>query len=421
METFKDCTNLTEVEFLDSTCNVEIDRDAFSGTGIVYLDFTSSVTLRSSAFDNCTNLETVIFRNNVDLKGIPFGNCNSLRSIEFNGDIIISDYSFRECPSLENLSFDISREIDGRFFKYCTNVKNINNEPAFDNSTGDFNPKYKDFIVKTFRNSDDVGFLNEYVTWHVKDIVDNYISDDMGDMEKIKVLHDWVCSNVSYADNKTTDSVNHNDFSPFFTGITVCDGYARSFNLLLNEAGIETYYVCSNNHIWNVVKLGGHYFHIDTTWDDGESSYNWFLKSDNEIRTETSSHSYWKLKTPSSLHIFQKDTLPECAYSMGDCNTDGDISIADAVGMNMYLMGTKSVSADDIVLYDLDFSGNVDVFDMIEMRTLIIDEKNYSDDIQHLSDYILGKTDYVNLDWDLNSDGRIDVFDMILLRQKLSE
>lgn len=256
--------------------------------------------------------------------------------------------------------------------------------------------------------------------WHVKDIVNKYISDDMSDMEKIKVLHDWVCENVSYSE-ELSDDANHSDIAPFLTGVTVCDGYARALNLLLNEAGIETYYVRSNNHIWNIVRLGGHYFHVDTTWDDGESGYNYFLKSDDEIMAETSSHSYWNLQTPSSLHSFQNDTMPECAYSMGDCNTDGSISVADVVKMNMYLMNAQSVGADDIVLYDLDFSGKVDVFDMIELRKLITYEKNYSDDIQKLNDYLIGKSDYSSSDWDLNGDGKIDIFDMIMLRQKLAE
>lgn len=423
-ETYSGCNSLTELEFLDSSSSVAIEANAFADTGFVTLEFSPEVILRDSSFNNCKNLETVNFKNNVSMSGIPFSNCNAIKSIEFNGDVNMKDFAFSDCSSLENLSFDTSKKVDGRFFTYCSNVKYINNELAFDETTGDFNPKYKDFIVKNFSDADDVGFINDYVMWHVKDIVNKYISDDMSDMEKIKVLHDWVCDNVSYTDGEISDSINHNDFSPFLTGITVCDGYARAFNLLMNEAGIETYYVCSNDHIWNIVKLGGHFFHVDTTWDDGESDYNYFLKSDNEIMAETSSHSYWNLKMPSSLHSFQKDTMPECAYSMGDCNTDGSISVADIVKMNTYLLGTKPISADDIVLYDLDFNGKVDVFDMIEMRKLITvksAETPYSDDIIGLNDYLLGKSDYSNPDWDLNGDGRIDAFDMIMLRQELSE
>lgn len=420
---YEGCTALTELDFLDSTVSVTIDNNAFANTGFVNLEFSPEVTLKDLSFDNCQNLETITFKNNVKMTGTPFSNCPAIKSVEFNGDVNMQSYAFKDCTALENLSFDTSKDVNGRFFEYCTNVKYINNERAFDETTGDFNPKYKDFIIKSFGGSDDVGFLNEYVTWHVRDVVDKYTDDNMSDMEKIKVLHDWICENISYSIDNASGSMNHNDLAPFLTGNTVCDGYARAFNLLANEAGIETYYVRSNNHIWNVVKLGSHYFHVDTTWDDGESSYNWFLKSDDEMRAETSSHSYWELKTPSSLHSFQKDTLPECTYPMGDCNTDGDISVADIVKMDRYLLGADAVNPDDFVLYDLDFSGDVDVFDMIEMRGLIAEnsgELSYKDDINLMTDWLLGKTDCFNPEWDFNGDGDVDIFDLIILRQNLS-
>lgn len=422
-ETYSGCTSLAELDFADSNSSVSIMNRAFANTGFVNLELSPPVQLAGAVFDNCKNLETVKFESDVSMTGTPFSNCNAIKSVEFNGNVNIQDYAFRDCPLLENLSFDASKEINGRFFKYCENVRYINNEPAFDESTGDFNPDYKDFIIKSFGNSDDVGFVNDYVMWHVRDIVGEYISDDMTDMEKVKTIHDWVCDNVSYSTDTTSDSINHNDLSPFLTGVTVCDGYARAFNLLANEAGIETYYVRSNNHIWNIVKLGGHYFHVDTTWDDtGSCPADWFLKSDNEMRAETSSHSSWTLQTPSSLHNFQKDTLPECEYSMGDCNADGKISVADIVKMNLYLLGADTVSSEDCVLYDLDFSGSIDVFDMIEMRRLIAEnscEIPYSDDIRLMSDWLVGKTDFCSSEWDLNQDGRIDVFDMILMRKSM--
>lgn len=47
---------------------------------------------------------------------------------------------------------------------------------------------------------------------------------------------------------------------------TICEGYAKGYNLLLKAAGIESFYVHSNSHAWNIVKLGNQYFHVDTTW-----------------------------------------------------------------------------------------------------------------------------------------------------------
>ncbi|MCM1131934.1 MAG: leucine-rich repeat protein [Ruminococcus flavefaciens] len=422
---FEGCTALTELSFLDCNSSVSIESNAFANTGLVNLEISPAVELKDGAFDNCKNLETVTFGNNVSMTGNPFSNCTAIKSVEFKGNVDMQSYAFKDCSSLENFSFDTSKEVNGRFFKYCTNVRYINNELAFDETTGDFNPEYRDFIIKSFGGSDDVGFLNEYVMWHVRDIVSQYTDDSMSDMEKVKILHDWVCDNVSYSPDTLSDSINHNDLSPFLTGITVCDGYGRALNLLLNEAGMETYYVRSNNHIWNIVKLGGHYFHVDSTWNDSEAdSTAWFLKSDDEIRTETSSHSEWNLSVPSSLHSFQGDTMPECAYSMGYCNTDGEISVADIVKMNRYILGAVDISPDDSVLFDLDFNGDVDIFDVIKMRGLIAGKNNdipYSDDLQLMSDWILGKTDSFNPDWDLNGDGRVDVLDVIALRQNITE
>ncbi len=423
---FSNCQTIKKVEFAKGKGDLTLEKGAFGNCSaldtVIFNKGYDLITFNNNAFRN-SSIRKLEINADCEIKFKAFAGCKNLQEIVFNGNVDALNGAFDDC-TINNIIFgDTSITVSSGAFNGHNSLMNINSKPAFDESTGDFNPEYKDFIIRNFSGADDVGFVNEYITWHVKDIVNKYTNDSMSDMEKIKVLHDWVCDNVSYSTKTVSGAEEHNDLSPFLTGVTVCDGYARAFNLLANEAGIETYYICSNNHIWNVVKLGGHYFHVDTTWDDGESSYNWFLKSDDEMRSETSSHSYWELKTPSSLHSFQKDTLPECAYPMGDCNTDGDISVADIVKMERYLLGADAVSPDDFVLYDLDFSGDVDVFDMIEMRGLIAGNSGeipYGDDINLMTDWLLGKTDSFNPEWDFNGDGVVDVFDLIILRQNLS-
>ena len=48
----------------------------------------------------------------------------------------------------------------------------------------------------------------------------------------------------------------------------VCAGYAKATQYLLNLLGISCVYVTSDTHAWNVVKLEGEYYHLDTTWGD---------------------------------------------------------------------------------------------------------------------------------------------------------
>lgn len=52
----------------------------------------------------------------------------------------------------------------------------------------------------------------------------------------------------------------------------VCAGYARATQYLLNRIGIECVYVVGETeqgpHAWNLLKLEGDYYYMDTTWGD---------------------------------------------------------------------------------------------------------------------------------------------------------
>ena len=77
----------------------------------------------------------------------------------------------------------------------------------------------------------------------------------------------------------------------------MCEGYAKAFQYLMNEIGIDNVIVIgtatnsngqTENHAWNYVKLNEKWYAVDTTWDDpiliGEgtlpekSRYQYFLK-----------------------------------------------------------------------------------------------------------------------------------------------
>lgn len=372
---YKNAEYIKNVHFENGQGEFKIESNAFENCPVldtVTFSGYDTVILNKNSFNN-TSLRRLEFDTNCKFTSGMFKDCNNLQEILLNGDVSTVSGVFKDSPLNNVIIADDSISVAVGTFDSCKTIMNVNSEPAFDSETGELNEKNKDLIIKYFGGADDVGFVNDYVMWHVRDVVSKYTNDSMSDMEKAKVLHDWVCENVSYSPKEYAAAEDHNEFSPFLTGVTVCDGYARAYNLLLHEAGIETMLVKSPDHVWNVIKIGGHYFHVDTTWDDGDKyTHNWFLKSDNEVKAETSSHSQWTLKTASSLHDFQSNVLPECPYSMGDCNIDGYVSVADAVKMNRYIMGANAVAPDDLALYDLDFSGSVDVFDMIEMRKKII-------------------------------------------------
>ncbi|MDE6774988.1 MAG: leucine-rich repeat protein, partial [Ruminococcus sp.] len=329
--------------------------------------FDSDVKVGSEAFSKCNSLSTVEFNGAASVDPRVFRQCTNLTNVDFNGQVDLKSGAFMECTSLENISLDISQKITGNAFDECISLFDINNKSVFDDSTGEFIPEYGDFIRNNFYMAEDIGFINQYAEYQYKKIAAENTDDSMSDIEKVKILHDWVCNHTQYADNINNPEY-HTDASILLNDSTVCEGYSKACNLLFNYAGIESYYVHSFDHAWNIVKLGDYYFHVDSTWDDGENiSYNHFLKSDDDIR-DNGSHSNWDLYKPTSLHSFQKeDKLPECSYSVGDTNMDGALSIADAVKMADFLLGSKSEKAGNIVLYDMNYDGKTDVFDMILM------------------------------------------------------
>lgn len=370
-----DASEITAVSFPKTAENLTVAPDSFSGSQITELNINSSCTLNKTAFENCTNLKTVRFNGDVTMDRATFGGCTNLTSVEFGGKTDLKYYSFIGCDSLENIIVDTSLPIAGNAFDDCTTLMNINSEPAFDGKTGEFNPKYSDFIRNSFYMSEEVGFINEYIKVKYKRIADEVAAPEMSDTEKVKALHDWVCANTTYATEDINSHEFHTDGSILLNDSTVCEGYAKAMNLLCNYAGIETYYVHSSDHAWNIVKIGGHYFHVDSTWDDEEDvkSYAWFMRSDSEI-DDGNSHSNWKAYIPTSLHSFQKEGTPECKYQIGDVNTDLEISAADLVKMSRVLLNAESETADNTVLYDLNFDGKADVYDMILMRRKVIDQ-----------------------------------------------
>ena len=72
-------------------------------------------------------------------------------------------------------------------------------------------------------------------------------------------------------------------------GVCVCILYS------LNNVNIENRMVVSNNmnHAWNMLKIGGKWYHVDVTWDDpvwdilGRVRHEYFMLSDAAIKEKS--------------------------------------------------------------------------------------------------------------------------------------
>lgn len=101
------------------------------------------------------------------------------------------------------------------------------------------------------------------------------------DLEKERYVHDAL---MQITDYDLHAKMNQSAYSALVNGETVCAGYARAFQYLMQQLGIPCYY-CSGtageDHAWNIVKLGKTYYNVDVTWDDTRpATYDYFNRSD---------------------------------------------------------------------------------------------------------------------------------------------
>lgn len=103
------------------------------------------------------------------------------------------------------------------------------------------------------------------------------------DYEKERFVHDSLIDAVSY---NLGAEMNQSAYSALVNGQTVCAGYARAFQYLLQQLEIPCY-CCTGfageSHAWNIVALEDGYYNVDTTWDDTEGgNYDYFNKTDQD-------------------------------------------------------------------------------------------------------------------------------------------
>lgn len=137
----------------------------------------------------------------------------------------------------------------------------------------------------------------------VKEIVSQIIKPDMKDFEKEAALHDYVVSNAEYDKRVYSGDmpqVSNTAYGILINKLGACLGYAQAMDKLLEASGIESIIITGDadggdgkgyiGHAWNLVKIGGQYYHLDATWDDPVNNegvkytrHSYFNLSDEQI------------------------------------------------------------------------------------------------------------------------------------------
>lgn len=146
-------------------------------------------------------------------------------------------------------------------------------------------------------------------------IFSQIITNEMSDYEKILSIHDYLTDCIQYDFSALSLDYVYDAFTiegALLKKRAVCEGIAKGIAYLLGKLGIPVMVVIGSSeidgqemdHAWNIVELGGQYYHIDATWDLQEINH-----------FSSMSHLYFNLDDESMLenHNWKLEEYPSCS------------------------------------------------------------------------------------------------------------
>ncbi|MBQ4232135.1 MAG: hypothetical protein II699_02555 [Lachnospiraceae bacterium] len=143
-----------------------------------------------------------------------------------------------------------------------------------------------------------------------KTVLSEIIKKGMSDYDKEEAIHDYIVKNCIYQKGSEGTKAGSDIYTPYgvlIDGAAVCNGYAETMYLLLNACGIESQVVVGKadgeNHAWNIVKIDGVWYQLDTTWDDPVPD-----------QVENVQYTFFNLpdEAMAKTHTWANDRYPEC-------------------------------------------------------------------------------------------------------------
>ena len=159
-----------------------------------------------------------------------------------------------------------------------------------------------DLLISYVLDADATDKMQEDSLAKAKEISDSIIKDGMSDYEKEIAINDYLCENAAYNDKileaisdegTIDDNVVYeypNSFTPYgilCENVGVCESYAEAFLLIAQECGleaiIETGKMQNVNHEWNLVKIDGGWYMLDTTNNDSDTIKNMYVNLPDDV------------------------------------------------------------------------------------------------------------------------------------------
>ncbi len=170
------------------------------------------------------------------------------------------------------------------------------------------------------------------------------------ELEKIRTIYDYITANVTYDHTNLENEAYILKFSAYAALMhktAVCEGYALLFYRLAEECGLDCRVVTgiggagadTENHAWNIVKVGETYYYVDATWDAGATDYRYFLKGDSDFGAHINSEKFdateFRALYPIAQSGYEFEQNENTIYTHGNYKytvTDGEATIVEYLG-----------------------------------------------------------------------------------------
>ena len=247
------------------------------------------------------------------------------RDYDFNYVKRTDDFTPSNYQDLLNIYYTVLNSGEEEFSFYCTDeysecindvdslannqkvLSTINNFVHPFNSFRHLETSYDDYGKVTLKiehiySNNDIKLIEA----KVEEIEKEIWSSSMSNEDKIKEVHNYIINNSKYdkdrSDNNIVKYKSDTAYGSLLEGYSLCGGYTDAMELFLEDMGIKSYKISSENHVWNAVYLNNAWYHLDLTWDDPITTdgsdileYNFFLITTSELsELEGEQHNYDK-------------------------------------------------------------------------------------------------------------------------------
>lgn len=195
-----------------------------------------------------------------------------------------------------------------------TPASDVPSEPPENDSTDDAYDADAVLLAYETGDASALSDMNRSILDAAKDVIEKEISDNMSDYEKELAIHDWMTGwssfdmdVFSHASAARAEADNRNPYGFFINKSAMCHGYSSTFQLFMDMLDIECITVFGTpggngvEHSWNMVRLDGDWYCVDTAWDDpigGSPCHTYFNVTSDYLRS-------------GSIHRWDDTSVPE--------------------------------------------------------------------------------------------------------------